>query len=144
MEKRNLRRGIVYVVLGATFLFSCLMTKDKLSSLLVGLAGGFGFNGISIIYRYFYWNKHKEEYREKLEEEKINLQDERNVMYRDKAGRYAYIVCMIIIPISAFVFSLLNALDIYNSLVIIIYLSVLWIVLYVVGVIYYRKLKNNG
>ncbi len=70
MEKRNLRIGIVYVVLGVTFLFSCLMTKDKLSSLLVGLAAGFGFNGISIIYRYFYWNKHKEEYREKLEEEK--------------------------------------------------------------------------
>ncbi|UDN60888.1 tellurium resistance protein TerC [Clostridioides sp. ES-W-0016-02] len=144
MEKKNLRIGIVFVVLGVIFLFLCLMNGDKLGSLFAGLAGGFGFGGISAIYRYFYWNKHKEEYKEKLEIENINLHDERNVMYRDKAGRYAYIVCMIIIPISAFVFSVLNALDIYNSLVIIRYLFVLWIVLYVVGVIYYRKLKRNG
>ncbi|WP_394877771.1 hypothetical protein [Clostridium paraputrificum] len=144
--KNNLWYGICYLLAGIFFVVMTCLNEDKLSSLFSGFAGAGIVVGIIMISRYFYWSNPKrvDKLSKKIENEEIILHDERNTLYRDKAGRYAYIIGMIIIPISIIVFSILNALEIYNSLLIILYLSALWIVLYVVGIVYYRKLKNNG
>ena len=144
--KNNLWYGICYILAGIFFVVMTCLNEGKLSSLFSGFAGAGIVVGIIMISRYFYWSNPKrvDKLSKKIENEEIILHDERNTLYRDKAGRYAYIIGMIIIPISIIIFSIINALEIYNSLLIILYLSALWIVLYVVGIVYYRKLKNNG
>ncbi|MBO5667281.1 MAG: hypothetical protein J6S45_07525 [Firmicutes bacterium] len=75
-----------------------LFADVKLDGLLAGLGGGFAGPGIVRILRYRHWNKpeHREEYRERMEMEQINLHDELNVKLRDRAGKYAYFLNLIV------------------------------------------------
>ncbi len=145
MNKKYLWYGFIYLTVGILFSVMSIMNEGKISSLYSGIAGGGIVGGMALLGKYFYWNnpKRTQKYKEKLEDEEINLKDERNEMYRDKAGRYAYKIGMIIIGISIILFSILNAFDIYNSSIIMTYLGILWIVLYVIGIVHYRKLKEE-
>lgn len=143
MKKSTVWCEIGYIAVGILMTFFSIMSEGKIGSLLAGFAGGSFGVGIIMLSKYFYWNRpnHLEQYKKKLEEEEIELMDERNERYRDKAGRFAYKVSMIMIPISIIIFSILDAAEVYSALVINVYLVVLWIILYVVGVAAYRKFK---
>lgn len=145
MKKNYIWCGFVYVLVGLIFAFFSVKLDGKIGSLLAGFSGGGIGAGLMMIGKYLYWNNpvRLEQYKVKLEEEEIELKDERNEMYRDKAGRYTYQIGMIIIPISIMIFSILNALEVYTSTVIMIYLTFLWIFLYVVGIFFYKKLKKD-
>ena len=145
MKKNNLFCGLIFLIVGILFIAACIMSEGKVSSMFAGFAGGAIGGGLTMTIKYLYRSSPKriQIYKEKLEEEKINLEDERNEMYRDKSGRYAYKMSMTIIPVSMVVFTVLDAFNIYKGLVMSIYLLVLWIVLYVIGIVRYRKLKND-
>lgn len=78
------------------FIISCiaLLTTSNLDRIRIGFGAGGISSGIVMTCKYFYWNtpKNKRRYQEKIENEKIELQDELKVKLRDKSGRYAYII----------------------------------------------------
>ena len=68
--------------------------------------------------------KNKEKYQEKIEAEEIEQQDELKQRPRDKAGRYTYLIGLLITILSIIVYSVLGALNIMNTEHILIYLGV--------------------
>jgi hypothetical protein len=78
MKKSNLTLGFIYLLVGAACLIAARLTETRLESLLWGFAGAGLCSGTVVIYRYFYWNapSNRAEYAERLENERIELQDE--------------------------------------------------------------------
>lgn len=108
--------------------------------------GGGIFGGLATMGRYYYWTRpgRVKRYQEKQEEEEICLKDERNEMLRDKAGRYAYILSLLVLAVSTVVFSVLHALEIGHFYGLIMYQSALLVFLYVAGIWIYRWLKARN
>lgn len=146
MKKSNFIYGAIFVLIGILFIMLAVFKESRLGSIFIGLGGGFLFNGVISIFRYFYYSndKNKEKYLKKLENERIELHDELKESLRNKSGRYAYIINLIILFISAFVFACLSMMEITISMTaFIIYLIVLIILNYVLGVYIYKKLLNK-
>ena len=102
MKKSNLITGILYVLFGVVCLIVALLIETKLKSILWGFAGAGIFPGIMMICKYFYWSspKNKERYEERLENERIEQHDELKTKIRDRAGRYAYVLGLLVISFS--------------------------------------------
>jgi hypothetical protein len=109
---------------------------------LAGFAGGGIFGGLATMGRYYYWTRpgRVKRYQEKQEEEEICLKDERNEMLRDKAGRYAYILSLLVLAVS----TVLHALEIGHFYELIMYQSALLVFLYVAGIWIYQWLKARN
>ncbi|NMA24106.1 MAG: hypothetical protein GX936_00400, partial [Clostridiales bacterium] len=114
MKKSNLLVGLLFFLVGVACLIIGLLTQTKLDNLLFGFAGGGICGGAATVWKYYYWSrpKNKAKYREKIDAENIELADERKTKLRDKSGRYAYIIGLIVISVSIVVFSILGSLDI--------------------------------
>lgn len=83
-------------------------------------------------------------YAEKMEEEKINLHDERKEKFRNLSGRYAYLLGLITICISIVVFSVLSSLGIMqNAKILILYLSAYAAFQYIAGILIFRHLDKK-
>lgn len=126
MKKSNLITGILYVLFGVVCLIVALLIETKLEGILWGFAGAGIFPGIMMICKYFYWSspKNKEQYEERLENDRIEQHDELKTKIRDRAGRYAYGIGLVVICFSILVFSILGALEVIdNARMIILYLS---------------------
>ena len=65
-------------------------------------------------------------------------------MLRDKAGRYAYILSLLVLAVSTVVFSVLHALEIGHFYELIMYQSALLVFLYVAGIWIYQWLKARN
>lgn len=93
MKKSNLWVGLTELVLGLAALAAVfLWVEGPLGSLLCGLGGGLLGSGGNLVWKYWKWTRpqNAERYREKLEQEEIDLRDERKKLLRCKAGLYAY------------------------------------------------------
>lgn len=126
MKKSNLITGILFVLAGVAFLFAALSVHSKLGSLLFGFASACIVPGIVMVCKYFYWNapNNRERYEKRLESERIELHDELKEKLRDKSGRYAYLLGLMIISLSMVLFSVLGALElIESSRLIVVYLG---------------------
>lgn len=146
MKKGNLLEGILFVLGGVILLCIALLTDSVLDSLLIGLAAGGICSGIVMTCKYFYWStpKNKEQYQEKIANEKIELHDELKTKLRDKSGRYAYVLGIITINISIVIFSILGKLEIVdNSRTIVLFLGGYLIFQYVVGIVIYKHLLKK-
>lgn len=146
MKKSNLLVGLSYLFVGTICLIIGLLVKTKLDSLLFGFAGAGICSGSVIIWKYYYWTRpeNKVKYQEKLDDETIDLKDERKTKLRDKSGRYAYIAGLAVISVSIVAFSILGSLDlIQNSELIIVYLAGLLVFQYVIGLVIYNRLSNK-
>ncbi|MEL7624179.1 MAG: hypothetical protein AAGU12_11375 [Clostridiales bacterium] len=146
MKKNMLMAGLLYVLIGIAFLLCGIFLDTKLNSLFWGFAGGGIAPGLTMIYRYFYWTRpqNSDKYAEKMEEEKINLHDERKEKFRNQSGRYAYILGLITICISIIVFSVLSSLEIVqNAKILILYLGGYAVFQYIAGVIIFRHLDKK-
>ena len=147
MKKNNLMLGILYALLGSVFLIIAISHNDnKLSGVLWGLTGAMAGMGFAMIYKYLYWTrpKNKERYAEMLENERIDMHDELKEKLRDKSGRYAYVVGLVVIALSMMVFSILSSLEIIKEgKLIVLYLGGLLVFLYVIGIIIYKKLLDK-
>ena len=85
MKKSNLITGILYVLFGMACLIVALLIETKLEGILWGFAGAGIFPGIMMICKYFYWSspKNKEQYEERLENDRIEQHDELKTKIRD-------------------------------------------------------------
>ncbi|MGI6451125.1 MAG: hypothetical protein GX248_07595 [Peptococcaceae bacterium] len=145
MKKNNLYIGLLYMVFGIVCLWFALKNDNSLSSLLFGFSGAGLIGGLSLIFKYFYWSssKRKHVYEARLEEEQINLRDELKESLRNLSGRIAYIIILLVITLSIVVFSIIGLLGIMETKLFVIYLGILWIFMYVVGVFVYRILLKK-
>lgn len=92
MNKRRLIDGISCIVIAVIALLLSFHPEVRMTSRLTGLARTYIiFGGLTLI-RYFYYNspKYREFYREKLEYEKIEQQDERKIRLLEKTRCYTY------------------------------------------------------
>ena len=114
MKKSYLWTGVGMIVLGLCCLLAALLLDTPLDSVLCGLFGAFTAPGIVQIYKYFMWGR-SPEYRAKLEEEQIDLRDERKEMLRNKSGRIAYNLGLLAAAVSMTVFSVLEKLGVVEE-----------------------------
>ena len=143
MKKSNLIYGLIYTILAGIFLYLAITFDNKISGIFYGMTGALGANGIFIIIRYFYWQKNKEKYQEKLESEEIEQNDELKQKLRDKAGKYTYWIGMLIIALSIMVYSVLGVLNIMDTEHIVIYLGAYLISQVFIGVIVFNHLLKK-
>jgi len=146
MKKNNFIIGLVYFIIGIVLLLFILLFETKLNSVLSGFATTGIVFGAVMLWKYYYWTKpeNKDKYKEKTQNEDIELKDERKEMLRNKSGRYAYILGLIILSISIAVFSILGSLEIIdNSDLIVMYLGGLTVFQYIIGIIIYRHLSKK-
>lgn len=146
MKKNSLSEGIAFTLGGFIILCIALLTVSKIDSILIGLGAGGISSGIVMICKYFYWNtpKNKERYQKKIENEKIELYDELKIKLRDKSGRYAYIIGILMISFSIVAFSILGKLEIIeNSRLIVLYLGGYLIFQIVIGIVIFNQLLKK-
>ncbi len=145
MKKSNLWFGIGYLMAGVLFLVLSFTTEGRLSALFTGLTGpglGAGLIGLG---HYFYWTRpqNKARYDEKIEQEKINLQDERKVMLRDRSGRYAYLIGLIVIFGLLITFHILDAMQVVEGKSITLVLFAYLVFQYVIGIVIFQYLGKK-
>ena len=146
MKKNNFIIGLVYLIIGIVFLLFILLFETKLNSILSGFATTGMVFGAVMLWKYYYWTRpeNKDKYKEKTQNENIELKDERKEMLRNKSGRYAYILGLMVLSISIVVFSILGSLEIIdNSDLIVMYLGGLTAFQYIIGIIIYRHLSKK-
>lgn len=117
MKKNNLYIGLLYMALGAVCLAFALSTENSLGSSLFGFSGAGLIGGLSLIWRYFYWSspKRKDVYEARSEEDQINLKDEFKESLRNRSGRIAYIITLLVITLSIVVFSVIGSLGVLDT-----------------------------
>ena len=146
MKKNYFFTGIVYLLIGILYGIIAGFTDTKLESLLWGLTGGGLGGGSLLLWKYFYWTRpnNKDNYAQHLEDESIELNDERKEAFRNQSGRYAYILGLATICISIIIFSVLDALGIIqHTRILILYLGGYLIFQYVAGILIFRYLNNK-
>lgn len=146
MKKSNLYTGITYLLIGLIIGIIAGFCNTKLESLLWGFAGAGIAGGSAELWMYFYWlhPRNKIRYMERLENETIELQDERKEKFRNQSGRYAYILGLVTICISIVIFSALESLEIINhTKIVILYLFGYLVFQYVAGIIIFRYLNKR-
>lgn len=146
MKKNNLITGIIYTAAGIIFLIAATQIGGKLDSLFFGFSGVATAAGIMILCKYFYWNRpgNKDRYKERLETEKIALNDELNIKLRDKSGRCAYTAGLIVNCIAVVIFYILGALElIADSRTIVLYLGALILFQVILYIAFFYRLRQN-
>jgi len=146
MKRSNLIVGIVYFLIGAACLAAAKLTETRLESLLWGFSGAGLCSGTVVICRYFYWNapSNREEYAERLENERIELHDELKQHLRDRAGRYAYLMGLCVSSVSIMVFAVLGMLELVpEGKILMLYAGGYMIMQLVAGWVFFRKLLEK-
>lgn len=146
MKRSNLTAGILYMLAGVLLAAAAFQTNGELSSLLFGFGGAGIGGGIALIGKYCYWNlpKNRERYEERLEHERIEMQDELKSRLRDRSGRCAYQWGLLVISVSMVVFSILGALDVIpESRLIVLYLGAYLVFQIVMGIAVFRRLLKR-
>lgn len=124
----------------------CYFTDTKFNGIFWGFAGAGIIPGLIMIFKYLYWTQPKNEarYKTKIEEEEINLHDERKELFRNQSGRYAYILGLITVCFSIIVLSLLYYFDvIQNAKLLIIYLGLYAVFQYISGILIFKYLNKK-
>lgn len=147
MKKSNLWIGLTDVILGlVAFAAAIFWVEGTLGSLLCGMGGGLLGGGGRLVWNYWKWTRPQnvEHYREKLEQEEINLRDERKALLRCKAGQYAYQLGFAVCCLAAFLVALLGALGVMEHYLPLLYFLAAYLVFqYVAGLWIYRRLERK-
>lgn len=143
MKKNNRNIGLIYMAIGIAGLAASVLLEDRLGGILFGMSFGLMGSAAALLWKYYYWKRpeNAERYREKLEQESIDLHDERKEQLRCKAGRYAYVLGILVCALSIFACGILQALGYSGQFrALIIYLSLYIIFQYIAGIVIYRRL----
>lgn len=146
MKKSNLWWALGTAAAGAAFFLAGLLWTTRLSSILCGIGGGSLFNGATQLWRYVKWTRPENAaaYRERLEQQRIDLHDERKEMLRNKSGRYAYLLGLAVCCAATFLFSILSALGVLEGWrPLILFLGAYAVFQYGAGVVIYRWLERR-
>lgn len=92
MSKRKLIDGIGCIMIAVIALLLSFHPEVQMTARLTSLARTYIVIGGLTLIRYFYYNspKYREFYKEKLEYEEIEQQDERKIKLLEKTGCYTY------------------------------------------------------
>lgn len=145
MKKRDLWTGVVFVLIGLGCLAAALLWETPLGSLLCGFCGAFAAPGAVQIYKYVKWTNPRNApvYRERLEQEQIELRDERKSMLRDKSGRYAYVLGLLALAAAILVLYVLQAFEVLGyaeARLMILFLAGYLLFQFFAGIIIYKLL----
>ncbi len=148
MKKSCLWTGIRMIAVGLICLAGAVIWDTPLSSLLCGFFGALVCPGAMMVYKYFKWTRleTRDSYRRHLEEEQIELRDERKEMLRNKSGRYAYILGLLVTAVSILAFSILGKLGLTEegaSRLITLYLAAFLVIQYLAGAVFYKLLEKK-
>lgn len=148
MKKSDLWAGVIFILIGLACLAGALLWETPLSSLLCGLCGAFTVPGIVQIIKYIKWTSPRNApiYRERLEQEQIDLRDERKSMLRDRSGRYAYILGMLVLCAAMVVFYILGAFGVIGEAearLMILFLAGYLLVQFIAGMVIYRMMERR-
>lgn len=136
MKKSNLLVGIVLTLCGIVFLSIALLSETKMEGLLFAGGGASIGLGVMMVYRYLHWNspQNKERYKEMLENEEIEMQDELKEKIRGKSAQYTYAISLYVISFSAVLFAVLDSLDVIeNGYIFVYYLTGIMVFQIIVG-----------
>ncbi len=138
MRKNILYTGIGCLVVGAIYVLLGMFKQN--SPYICGFGGGFIGSGIMMIKNYLHWSKpeNKEACELKLKKESIDRNDERKIMLRDKSGRITYIITLVLLLIINIIFSIMNV-----DLFVLKTLGLLWISMYICGIVVFKILSNK-
>lgn len=131
------------MLFGIACLTVALLIETDLEGFLWGFACAGIFPGIVLICKYFYWSspKNKERYEQRLENERIEQHDELKTKIRDRSGRYAYSLGLLIVSLSILVFGILGAMDVIsNTRIIVLYLGAYLLFQVIAGIVIFNML----
>ncbi len=108
MKKRDvISLGILFLC-GAVFVLLSLFNKELVHGSTIFATGiSFMAGAVIAVAKRFYWQrpKNKPTYDKCLHDEKINLNDERKVMLRQKSGQISYIIMFYVLTIVNLIFT---------------------------------------
>ncbi len=142
--KNYLRNGIIYSCLGVIFLVLAFIFPDI--SIFVGFVGGCFGPAIMMFYKYFYWKKRPTEYSAKIEDDSIELHDERKEMIRGKALRVSTLLNWCILSTFIIVVAFLGQFEVISEEIsrpIIIIIAIYWFVSILIMQIVYKYLSKK-
>ena len=126
----------------------CYLAAGLLCALAAALAegkgAGIGAGGV-LLWKYVYWSRPQNapRYRERAQRERIEQKDERNERLRDKAGRYTYLLGLLVLALADVTFAILDATGAYECKGLILFSGFLLLFLYIAGIVIYRRLKAH-
>ena len=148
MKKRELWFGLGMIAGGILFLLAALLLETPLDSLFCGFFGAFTAPGAVQVYKYVKWTKLEtpDSYQRHLEEEQIELRDERKSMLRDRSGRYAYVLGMLLACAALVAFSILGKLGVVPEAaaeLLVYFLAAFLLVEFAAGILIYKRLEKR-
>ena len=148
MKKSELRSGLALILAGLCCLAAGLfpLWETDLGNFLCGFAFALAVPGTAQVLKYRKWSRPENAaaYREKQEREGIDLRDELKEMLRDKSGRYAYVVGVMLCAASILVFCVLGKLGLVTEhRLIVLFLGGFLLVQLAAGFLFYRLLDKK-
>lgn len=146
MKRSNLIVSLAYMLLGVIFLGIALLVGPDLKGLFFGFAGAGIGPGLVGVYRYWRWSapKNAARYAEMTAAKKIEMHDELKEKLRDRAGRYTYLIGLLLLSGTMVVIEILDSLKIISegSLIILV-LGGLLIFQVVAGTVIFKHLLKK-
>lgn len=145
MKKTQLISGIIYTLLGLALLLTAIFINTEIG-MLYGLGGALTGPGLVMMGKYFYWSRpqNRQRYEERLDNERIEMNDELKQKLRDRSGRYAYVLGMVTVSLSIFVIGILEDLGLIgDSRPMILYLAAYLIFQVIAGIVIFNRLLKK-
>ncbi|AXU27103.1 TPA: hypothetical protein ACKONR_003300 [Clostridioides difficile] len=146
MKKNMLYLGIVYFICGILLVLLATFTEFSFEAFIWGLSGAALGPGVCMILQYMYWSKPERavDYEEKIKNQRIEMNDERRIMLRDKAGRITNQIMSYVLVILIFIVSILSVFSVMViSKWVLVVLGLLILFQFICVVVVYNKLDKK-
>ena len=145
MKRSELYFGIGYLLAGILFLVLGFSIQSRLAGIMIGLGGACLGPGLVMIFKYYYWTRpdKRQQYAQKVEQEKIESHDELRQSLLNKSSRYTYLLGLQVISLSTLVFAVLDTLEILDARVFVFYLGGYLLFQLAAGIIIFNRLLKK-
>ncbi|PBI31894.1 hypothetical protein [Clostridioides difficile] len=146
MKKNMLYVGIIYFICGILLVLLATFTEFSFEAFIWGLSGAALGPGVCMILQYMYWSKPERavDYEEKIKNQRIEMNDERRIMLRDKAGRITNQIMSYVLVILIFIVSILSVFSVkVISKWVLVVLGLLILFQFICSVVVYNKLDKK-
>ncbi|WP_343098832.1 hypothetical protein [Clostridioides difficile] len=146
MKKNMLYVGIIYFICGILLVLLATFTEFSFEVFIWGLSGAALGPGVCMILQYMYWSKPERavDYEEKIKNQRIEMNDERRIMLRDKAGRITNQIMCYVLVILIFIVSILSVFSVMViSKWVLVVLGLLILFQFICSVVVYNKLDKR-
>ena len=146
MKKNMLYVGIIYFICGILLVLLATFTEFSFEAFIWGLSGAALGPGVCMILQYMYWSKPERavDYEEKIKNQRIEMNDERRIMLRDKAGRITNQIMCYVLVILIFMVSILSVFSVMViSKWVLVVLGLLILFQFICSVVVYNKLDKR-